>query len=86
LTCGALPDALMESVGGCRGLLELKLNATASIHMGPVAHLTQLTRVTLTVSGAWQLCALASTYVFCSGAVSICLHLHGGVTGVREPA
>jgi hypothetical protein len=55
LTSGSLPDALMEAVGGCRGLQALKLNATASIQMGPVAHLTQLTRVTLTVSEAWGL-------------------------------
>jgi hypothetical protein len=39
----------MESVGRLRGLSELKLNATAAICMGPVAQLTALTGLTLTV-------------------------------------
>jgi hypothetical protein len=40
----------MEAVGSLTGLQELKLNATAAIHMAPVAKLTGVTSVTLTVS------------------------------------
>lgn len=50
LTAGSLPDSLMEAVGKLTGLACLKLTATAAIHMAPVAQLTALTAVTLTVS------------------------------------